>query len=327
MASAAAGAGAPAEVVLGEITTRLLDNSSPLPIGAARQALELVDGRRPTWRTHPVSRVVADGRPVGVDCDLATGEPGKPARVRAIGTVATRAVLTGGHVLQATAHARVLTGAATLREHWGHYTTRPGVIEVINKARARELGPAFLAAPRSPDLLDLAGIGAGVLDRVGERAELDCEARLKSTPRRLRWAVEVRPGHGTPTAHVEVDRDGGFWARFAADPADLPAILECCEDLALHDWLLETLQATFERAQRVDDQFDELSSAVEYLFHLWNPAAGLAPSVRHVWRALEAGPQLGWEWQATVAQVRDRISLLTLRALQASLLKEGSWGV
>jgi hypothetical protein len=160
---------------------------------------------------------------------------------------------------------------------------------------------------------------------VRDRANLDNDVRLRSRATRLRWAVEVRPDTPTPEAAIRIDDDGAFLARFTASPAHVEAVLGLCENLALHVWLLTTLSAAFERAERLSNPIGELRPALEYLAHLWNPSADLAPELQHVWQRLDDGPQLSWEWNTLVARIRDRVALLTAQALDANLLKETNW--
>ncbi|OSC54853.1 hypothetical protein B5181_36735, partial [Streptomyces sp. 4F] len=55
------------------------------------------------------------------------------ARVRAVGTVAARAALTEGRVLQTSARFHLPATGPDQRRPWGEYLVRPGVVEPLGK--------------------------------------------------------------------------------------------------------------------------------------------------------------------------------------------------
>jgi hypothetical protein len=300
------------EVILGEITTSLLDTSDPVSPATATQLLDLLPGCRPKRASHPVGRAQSPDLGLGVDCRVPTGSGGG---ARAIGIVAAHAVLTGGHVVQGSAYARVLIGTATARRTWAHYLAQPGVVEVIRKARAADLSEAFLTAPRNPELLDLGAIGSWVLHRVQDQPTLDRGSRLRARSGRLRWAVEIDDSLTEPSSLLRLLEDDTYLVLHKARSVDLEGIVGFCEDVALHAWLLAALNGAVERSLRTGDRFDELAPALEYLGHLWHPRAYLDPSLHHLWQQLiEEGPQLSREWQSQVTRIRDLLTMLTLRA-------------
>lgn len=308
----------PPAVVLGVVTTNLLDTSEPLPLESARQALRLLPGVGADSRRYPVEQVVSPDLFYGVDCVLATSRGLAP---RAIGTVRSRAVLTAGHVLQGSARVDVVLDAANRRMPWSYYAARTGTVEAVKKADPADLVTGFLAAGSRSGQLDLGSIGAHVMSRLDDVPQVDGRARMRTQIGRLRWAVLVRDDSDV-NADVSTDDDGGFLVRMTAPGALIPPIVEFCEILALHHWLLAALKNAFGRALRSAHPMGELDPALSYLGHMWNPAAHLPVEMSGLWEALEHDAQLTWEWQSTLTRVRDRVSLSTRRAIEEALHKE-----
>jgi hypothetical protein len=102
---------------------------------------------------------------------------------------------------------------------------------------------------------------------------------------------------------------------------DLPAALELCEDLALHDWLLTALLELIERsrigASPRPQVVDRLRPAIDYLLHLWMPAARLNESMLPLWKSLERQPGFTKQWEASVSRIRDQVALSTIVQLGA----------
>jgi hypothetical protein len=302
------------EVVLGEITTRLLMVSEALPAESARSMIAaLVPGSHPERAGHPVERVASANLPINVDCHLPvrTG-----ARVPVTGVVAAHAVLTGGHVLQGSAFARVVRGEGTARRRWSHYNSRPGYIELYRAATPEDLVASFLATPTDPALLDLGGAGRQMIDLVHREPVLDRRVRLRTRPLSLRWTARVSPLAGHPLMEFTRFPDGSFQIDAESGPDHLPVLARFCEDVALHTWLLSTMTWSFERAAMEDDKLDELGPALEYLGHLWSPGQDSGEGLEDLWELVESRLHLSRGWQSQVTRVRDQIALLTLRMLQ-----------
>ena len=105
--------------------------------------------------------------------------------------------------------------------------------------------------------------------------------------------------------------------------ADVPGVVEFCEDLALHDWLLTTLLRMLERSRiGIDSRSDvvrALRPAVDHLLHLWMPAARGDEISAALWDRLERRPGLSRQWHASVDRIRDQIALSTIGLLEAEL--------
>jgi hypothetical protein len=309
------------QVVLGAVTTGLLNTSEPLPLEAARQALALLPGVSADWRRHPIEQVVSPDLFFGLDCRLAVRSGAQP---RVIGTARARAVLTAGHILQGSARVDVQLDASKRRMPWAYYTARTGVAEVINKADPSEVIEGFLKGRSGKSHLDLGKTGAYVMSLLDGAPQIDRDPRLKSETGRLLWAAHIQEGvdpHGH--VHIEPGEDGIFRVRTSTPSALLPQFVEFCEILALHDWLLQALKNAFDRATRRGRRAEgELDPALSYLGHVWNPTAHLPREMRWLWDALENDAQLTWEWQSTLTRVRDKVTLLTRKAIEETLHKE-----
>jgi len=306
-------------VVLGTVTTGLLNTSEPLPFDAAQQAMELVPGVKADWGRHPVDQVVSPDLFFGVDCRLAARSGAQP---RIIGTARVRGILTAGHILQRSARVDVLLDASRRRMPWAHYMARTGVAEVINKADSHDVVAGFLRDEPGKSLLDLGNIGAHVMSLLDHVPQIDGRARLKTRTRRLPWAAQIQEDV-EPDGQIDVGQDGVFRARMSLPSALLPQFVEFCEILALHDWLLSALKNAFDRSARTGRRAEsELDPALSYLGHVWNPTAHMPAEMRWFWQALEDEAQLSWEWQTTLTRVRDKVTLLTRKAIEEILQKD-----
>lgn len=308
----------PPAVVLGVVTTDLLNTSEPLLMEAAQQALKLLPGIAADRRSHPVEQVVSPDLFYAVDCRLATIRGTQP---RAIGTVRARAVLTAGHVLQGSARVDVVLDASTRRMPWSYYAASTGTVEAINKVDPSDLVTGFLETSSGSGLLDLGGVGAHVMALLDDIPQVDRRAEMRTEASRLRWAVLVRDGADLD-AEVVAGSDGAFRVRMTAPSALVPRIVEFCEILARHHWLLAALKNAFDRAGRSPKPMNELDPALSYLGHMWNPTAHLPAEIAWLWQALERDAQLTWEWESTVTRVRDELALLTRKAIEGTLHKE-----
>jgi len=307
------------QVVLGAVTTGLLNTSEPLSLDAARQALALVPGVQADWRQYPVEQVVSPDLYFGLDCRLFVGSGSQP---RIIGTARARAVLTAGHFLQGSASVEVLLGASKRRLPWSHYMAHTGVAESINKANPADIVTGFLRDRPGKSLLDLGNTGAHVMSLLDQAPQIDRRARLKTQTHRLLWAAHVQED-AEPDGHVDAGDDGVFRVQMSVTASQLPDFMEMCEILALHHWLLTALKNAFDRSSRTGPSAErELEAALSYLAHVWNPRAHLPHAMRGFWDALEDAAQLTWEWQTTLTRVRDKVSLLTRKAIEETLLKE-----
>ncbi|MFC0530715.1 SCO2521 family protein [Phytohabitans kaempferiae] len=306
-------AGGGAMLTLGEVHTGFLRNSTSVsPVRSAR-VLAIVEGERVRHSARPLPYAVSPDILRGVDCRLVAASG---ARHRTIGTVVTRAAITGGHVLQGSAFTRVVSSGTDRRLSWPHYLTRPGVVETLGKVDWGDLADGFLSEAYPPESLDLSAICTEVMHQVQASSDLDQKAPLRTGRTHLRWAAL----DGDEPILFAIEERGLRTLRLPAGTRDASAIAEVCADLALHDWLLSCLQSLIEasdigaveRAQVVR----RFGPAIDHLLHLWMPAARVD---RAVWEALERRPGMTRQWVASVNRIRDQVAAGTMAMLSESV--------
>ena len=307
-------------LTLGEVHTGLLQHSTSLSLDRTTQLLDLLVGERVRRSERPIAYVIAPDQLTGVDCLLATGSGG---RTRGVGTVVSHAAITGGHVLQGSAHTSLGRASVHRRLAWSHYLARPGHTEAIGKVDPRDLVRGFLNPRQPAQTLNLGAICGRTIDVVQHSPRLDRRPPFRSRRTRLRWVVLPAddPAAGAQGL-FRVESETLRTLELTVGPDDVPAAVALCEDLALHDWLLTTLLTLMEasltapgtRAQKVD----RLRPAIDCLLHLWMPAARLDESVLPVWSALERRPGFTRQWESSVNRIRDQVTLSTIALLEAS---------
>ena len=312
-----AGARDPADPVLacGEVRTCLLQNSRALPPRDAAELLRLRPDERVRLSERPNAHAVSPDVLTGVDCRLPAASG---ARVRAVGTVVTRATLTEGRVLQVAAHFRCPRAGLDRRQPWAHHLTRPGVVEPFGTLPVRAVVDGFLTDVRQAGEPDLGAIAERLLARLLRDGLLDQRAPFKSRRTRLRWAaLRASDGDGPSIARFTLAENGLRTVELRVPEGIEPsAVVGLCEDLALHDWLLSTLVHLVERSRlgssKEHDAVSALRPAVHHLLHLWMPNARVHASLGSLWEVLEREPGFTRQWQTLVQRIRDHLSLLAV---------------
>ncbi|MBV1850601.1 SCO2521 family protein [Catellatospora tritici] len=297
-------------MTLGEVHTALLRNSTAVSTTDTEALLDLVQGRRVRRSERPIAHAQSPDRHIGVDCALA----GTGARVRGVGTVCTRATITGGHVAQASAYVRVVRGDAGRRLPWSHYLAAPGTIETIGKIDAASITDAMLRGEPG-EALNLDAIGNRTLDQVQLDHRLDHRPAFRTARTRLRWAAG--PGEST-TLSFSLDDPTTRTLRLPRTDLDDRATAAFCEDLALHDWLLTTLLTMVESRPAGSARADTVARirpAIDFLLHLWMPAARTDPALQELWRDVERRPGFTRQWRVNVDRIRDQLALATIERL------------
>jgi hypothetical protein len=308
----AQGEAAESVLVCGEVLTCLLQHSQSLPAGTVTEVLRLRADERVRISERPNAYAVSPELLTGVDCRLPTAGGG---RVRAVGTVAGRAVLTEGRMLQATAYADVLASGSDQRQQWGHYLVHPGVVEPFGKLPERAVADGLLAGASQPGELDLGAVAERLLSRVLRDRALDQKAPFKSRRTRLRFvALRTLDGEGPSIESFTLAEEGLRIVELRLPEGVGPAAAATlCEDLALHDWLLTTLVRMVERSRlgSVDGHqaVTALRPAVDHLLHLWMPAAHVDRTLAPLWEVLEREPGFTRQWQTMVQRIRDQLAL------------------
>ncbi|GAA1388356.1 SCO2521 family protein [Catellatospora chokoriensis] len=305
-------------VVIGEVHTALLQHSTAVTTATGVELLALTVGEQVRRSDRPIGYAVSPPQLTGVDCDLpavsGAGRHSGVTRVRAVGTITSSAVLTGGHVLQGSAYATVEHSPGHRRRPWSHYLSRPGVLELLGKSSHLDIAGGHLhsGGPQT-DLLDLGAIGSRVIDQVQASPRIDRAAPFRSARTGLRWAVadgeavEFRVVDGTTRT-----------ARLPRINTDARAAAALCEDIALHDWLLTTLLSLVGRTPAGTagrrQVIERLTPALDYLLHLWMPAARVDVAWEPIWQGLEQRPGMTRQWQTNVDRVRDQLALAVIEA-------------
>ncbi|MHC3473320.1 SCO2521 family protein [Streptomyces sp. 7R007] len=303
---------APTVLACGEVRTCLLPSLQPLDARAAAQLLRLRADERVLVSERPNLYALSPQTLTGVDCRLPTSNGGK---VRVVGTVAVRAALTEGRVLQTTAHFRTPAEGPDRRRPWGHYLIRPGVVEPFGKLPEQEAAQGVLAGAR-PGELDLGLIADSVLTPLVRHPLLDQQVPFKKSRRtRLRWAaLTAADGEGPALEEFTLAEDDLRTVRLRVPAGTEPAaVAALCEDFALHDWLLTTVVRLLDgRLGPVEGPtaVAALRPAVEHLIHLWMPRARGDRALRALWDVLEQDPGFTRQWDSLVQRVRDRLALL-----------------
>ncbi|PXX63273.1 hypothetical protein DFR70_106333 [Nocardia tenerifensis] len=301
-------------IALGEVRTCVVPASAALHRAEASELLALVPGRRVLWRQRPGTLAVSPTVPVGVDCELAL--PGPALRV--VGTVASRAVVLGGRVLQSSVCTRVARAVEPDRQTWSHYLSAVGRTEVLGRIGDRAavhdaLRDGYLDGRPSADTLHLSSIGERLLARLRTDRRLDQRAPLQSMTTRLRWAATIGGSTG-PRLSLRLDDESvrSAWVVVRCE-ADLAQAQRFCEDLAAHDWLLTVGAAALAEADRFPaigrERPEILAALLEHLAHLWMPGAHTPQGLRGLWKGLQSDPGFSRQWTALIGQARDRLSV------------------
>jgi hypothetical protein len=310
-------------LILGEVRTSLLPTSAALPATDRVRVLALTAGAEVLRSDRPISIVVSPERLTGVDCQIPVDLDAKGRTVRAVGTVASRAVLTGGHILQGSARTVVERADHERRRPWSHYLARRGTIEALADFRADRTAAAFAATTPAGAQLNLHAIGGRTADRVSGNPVLDADPPLRTSPTGLRWSALLPPGEPPPGERNRISfvvgHDGRRTVQLVAHGAAPAEVTALCEDLALHDWLLTTLTGILDRAgpdlTGTTAGAARIRSVVEHLLHMWMPGARLPVAMRRFWPPVEESAGFGLQWTTSVQRIRDHLAVATLRRL------------
>lgn len=303
-------------LTVGTIRTGLLLNSSAIPHSSLADLLRLLPGERVRTSERPIGYGVSADVLTGVDC-LLTAASG--ARSRGVGTVATRATITGGRIVQASSHARFAESSVDYRRQWSHFLGRPGVIEIIGKVAWPDLAGGLKSDHTTSSGIELRAISDRVLDRLQLSPGLDRAPPFKASRTTLFWVLSQNDDNATDQLSFTIVNDELRLVDLSLEEQDLPAVLQLCEDLALHDWLLTTLLEIIERSHMVSgDQarmIAKLRPAVDHLLHLWMPGARVSPHLMPLWHGLDKRPGFTKQWEASVGRIRDQLTLSTINLL------------
>lgn len=304
-------------LVLGEIRTCLLQNSGTATRSAVTELLQFSPGERVRASERPLARAVSSELMNGVDCGMPSA---KGARVRGVGTVAARGVVTGGRVLQGSVYARLERGEFNRRLPWSHYLASPGMIETTGGFDRIDVVNGFFTEPSPQSNLDLGALSERLIGNVQMSPRLDHVVPFKSRRTRMRWVATTKDGSASCVGgEFTIADDNLRMFSLVLEEGALQSIIEFCEDLAMHDWVLTTLLQLVERSSLGSTDGPEalvrLRPAMDHLLHLWMPGAHVAQQLQPLWDSLERRPGFTKQWQATVTRIRDQLAIHTLGML------------
>lgn len=308
-----------ASLIGGEVRTCLLPSSEPLT-DRGDELLALQAGERVRLSERPNSWALSTDVLTGVDCFLPSGSG---ARVRAVGTLASRAILVDGCLLQSSTRFALLGSPLDRRREWGHYLVRPGTIEPLARLSAPDVARGLLTALDRPGEVAVGGATERLLGRVLRHPLLDQRPPFKSPRTRLRWAAELDGRASEPRLGTFTLGEDGLRTLQLSVPAAIPRdeVAAWCEDVARHDWLLTVLVRIVERSRpgRAEgrDMLSALRPAVEHLLHLWMPGARTVGEMRALWSVLEEQPGFSRQWLVVVQRIRDQLGLQLLSTIAA----------
>ncbi|WP_367323176.1 SCO2521 family protein [Streptomyces sp. HUAS ZL42] len=312
----------------GEVRTCLLPTRDAVSERDAESLLRLRADEPVRLSRRPNPYALSPDVLTGVDCRLPTANR---AKVRAVGTVAARASLTEGRILQATAYFRAPGAGPDRRQPWGYYLVRPGVLVPVGRLDEQAVAQGFLAEPRQgmqeivPDELDAGSVAEGLLARISRHRLLDHDAPITSPTTSLRWAALTAPDAERPVLERFTVAESGLRLVRLRLPDGIPAgaVARLCEDLALHDWLLTTVVHMLDNSRlgAADGPSAVLAlrPAVDHLLHLWMPHAHVDDSLVHLWEELERRPGFTRQWQSMVQRIRDQLALQAIPLLHEAL--------
>jgi hypothetical protein len=139
---------------------------------------------------------------------------------------------------------------------------------------------------------------------------------------RLRWAA-LTSGAETaePRVRFTIEEGNVRTVAVTAGAASSAHVVDLCEDLALHDWLLTAILHILDRSRigalPRTEVVRRLAPAVDHLLHLWMPAARVDRSLLGVWESIERRPGFTRQWRASVDRVRDQVAVSTVALYSA----------
>ncbi|MEU3275711.1 SCO2521 family protein [Streptomyces antibioticus] len=301
-------------LVCGEVRTCLLPTRDAVDEPTAVQLLRLRADERVRVSRHPNRHAVSPDVLTGVDCRLPTATG---ARIRAVGTVTARAVLVEGRVLQSTAYFSVPADGPDRRRPWGYYLVRPGTLVPVGRLAEKSVTEGFLTGHR-PGELDIGSIAESLLARISRTHRLlDYDTPLNTADTALRWtAAPAADGEPASLRFTKAD-DGLRIVELLLPRGTGPAVAAgLCEDLALHDWLLTTVNDKLDGLRIGTDDgtaaLKVLRPLVDHLLHLWMPQARVDRALRTTWEELEQDAGYTRQWNTLAQRIRDQLALRNL---------------
>jgi hypothetical protein len=183
-------------------------------------------------------------------------------------------------------------------------------VEVLGAPRPDNVVDGYLDDAMPARGIDLASISDRIVEAVQGKDQLDHYTPLRAGTAVVRWAATLCPGCKPTVRIAKNDAPNVHTIRLEGAPEDLPPLIRFCEEFALHEWLLTTVQDVIvPRAEqdiaRDRDPLDSLLFALNQLVPLWMPPTHLGPAMEELWVAMESRTRYSSLFDRQVARIRD----------------------
>lgn len=306
------------DLAVGEVRTGFLNHSQALPLEAAIVLLELIPGEQVRNASRPRVYAVSPEPLTGVDCVLPSMNG---RRTRAVGTVASRVTLTGGRLVQSCSYTEIVKAESSNRQPWSHYLAHPGVVECLGKLNTDDAAAGFAESERGFRGIEVGIIAEQALNGVQNSPLLDGRLPVRAPRGSWRWAFQCPKGNGAELFRFKILKDGTRLLRLAMPGHSVEDVVDLVEDLALHDWLLSTVEGILARAELgsgpTEKMLPRVRPVIDHILHHWMPAARVKPGLLPLWTNLDRVQGLTRQWDLSVQRVRDQLALSTITMLSA----------
>ena len=135
--------------------------------------------------------------------------------------------------------------------------------------------------------------------------DLDHLSPLRARRTRFRWAARIDTDTDQGRGEFVVADDVVRTAKLTLPAIEFADVVSFCENLALHDWVLSTVERIIERSGT--RSVEVLRPAIDHLLHVWMPGAHVSQSMLPLWESLERRPGFTRQWETMVSHIRDRL--------------------
>jgi hypothetical protein len=311
-------------MILGETKTGLLQNSTSVSLPFSAELLLFRPDVGTTQSERPLALATSADLLTGIDCSLPSTSGSK---VEAIGTVASRASIVGGTIVQGTAYTE-LVPAVTNRQRmpWSHYLANLGTIEVAAKFRSPDVMAGFLDFEAHADgSMAIGAIAERVIDRVQQHPRINHRAPFRARRTSMRWVLMMEEAiqntevvGGMTEAHFRLEGQANRGLVIYSSKLGMADCVRLCESIAYHDWLLSTLLRRMDpggSAATGSTFIDHVRPMLEYLIHLWMPKAHISSDGGQIWDGFEKSIGFSKQWDTAVEHIRDLMFVNLTRAL------------
>src|SRR5262249_37784106 len=150
-------------------------------------------------------------------------------QVRGAGTVVSRAIVTGGRILQGSSYTNITGSRENRRLPWSHYLSHPGQVEAVGKVDSADLPRRFVTAKGWPTSPNIAAASARVMDPAQQSPQPDRRPPFRAQRTFLRWVVQsANETKGIFTVQSDTLRT----LELRVGPGDISDAIGLCEDLA-----------------------------------------------------------------------------------------------